>query len=301
MSVDMTVPEAREQRNNLVTNTDVLDKVKALILMPDGVHAMADQVAHYFEVPVETIKSVVKYNRDEIGSDGYRVVRGEELRLNFNPSSLGLDLRTPSLALFPRRAILRVAMLLRDSPIARRIRDLLLDVEAGATHRGVQPLSGLEYALALVEAEKRVLAAEARAEEGAQFKRAIEGGEGLGLRTFHKKYFSAVRDSDFFAHLYGRHYILDQRGKGSLRTEGPKAGTYRNGSQHMHPTYKGKPWLYLHTPQIRTGFRREETRVRPGRYELDFRDRLAADGLTANENSHGVFAIEGSLFREIDA
>lgn len=128
---DLTVPEAREQRNNLVTNTDVLDKVKALLLMPDGVHAMTEQVANYFEVPVETIKSVVKYNRAEIESDGYRVItRGEFAGLNFDLASIAPQAR--SIAMFPRRAILRVAMLLRDSVIARQIRDLLLDIEQAA-------------------------------------------------------------------------------------------------------------------------------------------------------------------------
>ncbi|AZI62760.1 hypothetical protein EHW12_17505 [Rhodococcus sp. NJ-530] len=129
--VDLTVPAARAQRDTLVTRTDVLDKVKVLSLLPDGIHATVEQVATFFEVPAKTISSLVNYNRDEISSDGYRVVRGEELRLNFNPSSLGLDPRTPSLALFNRRVMLRIAMLLRDSEIARRVRTYLLDVEAG--------------------------------------------------------------------------------------------------------------------------------------------------------------------------
>lgn len=128
---DLTAPNARAERDSLADRTDVLDKVKVLSLLPDDMHATAEQVATYFEVGVETIKSVVKYNRDEVDSDGYHVVRGSELRLNFNPSSLGLDPRTPSLALFNRRVMLRIAMLLRDSGVARRVRTHLLDVEAG--------------------------------------------------------------------------------------------------------------------------------------------------------------------------
>ncbi|MDV8066420.1 hypothetical protein R4P64_07880 [Rhodococcus sp. IEGM 1366] len=285
---DLTAPSARSERDSLATRTDILDKVKVLSLLPDDMHATTEQVATYFEAPVETIKSVVKYNRNEIDSDGYRVVRGEELRLNFNPSSLGLNPRTPSLALFPRRAILRIGMLLRDSTVARQVRDHLLNVEADA----VKPLSGLEYALALVDAERR-------AEAGAKFQRAIEGGDGIGLRVFHKKYFSAITEKAFFAHLYSKNYLIDQKGKGTRRESGPRKGTYRNGSQHSHPSYKGKPWLYLHTPKTMTGYRREETRVRPGRYELDFRDHLANEGLAANENTAGLFGLDGAIDKEI--
>lgn len=127
MTLDLTTPSARGQRDTLVANTDVLDKVKALMLMPDGIHAMTEQAAHYFEVPVETIWSLVKDNREEIEADGYVVLEGASLA-SFKEAS-GITSRARSIALFPRRAILRVAMLLRDSAIARRIRDLLLDIE----------------------------------------------------------------------------------------------------------------------------------------------------------------------------
>lgn len=158
----------------------------------------------------------------------------------------------------------------------------------------VKPLSGLEYALALVDAERR-------AEAGAKFQRAIEGGDGIGLRVFHKKYFSSITEKVFFAHLYGKNYLIDQRGKGSMRDSGPRAGTFRDGSQHSHPSFKGKPWLYLHTPETFNGYRKEQTRVRPGRYELDFRDHLAAEGLAANENTTGLFGIDGTITRELSA
>ncbi|MET8681169.1 hypothetical protein ABZW18_27235 [Streptomyces sp. NPDC004647] len=47
-----------------------------------------------------------------------------------------------SLALFTRRAVLNVAMLLRDSEVARRVRTYLLDVEAGARSRQWAPPAG---------------------------------------------------------------------------------------------------------------------------------------------------------------
>lgn len=285
---DLTAPNARAERDSLAARTEVLDKVKVLSLLPDDMHATTEQVATYFDVDRETILTIVKRNRDEIAEDGYRVVTKSSFEGTFN---MNVPSSASRIALFPRRAILRIAMLLRDSEVARRVRTHLLDVEE-SSREPVKPLSGLEYALALVDAERR-------AEAGAKFQRAIEGGDGIGLRVFHKKYFSAITETAFFTHMYRKKYLIDQRGKGTLRESGPRAGTYRNGSAHGHPGYKGKPWLYLHTPQTTTGYRREETRVRPGRYELDFRDQLAAEGLAANENTAGLFAIDGTISKEL--
>lgn len=149
----------------------------------------------------------------------------------------------------------------------------------------VKPLTPLEYARRLVDAEER-------AELGAQFKRAIEAGDGITLTAFHKKYFSGVREIDFFTHLYVKKWLINQRGKGSLRTSGPRAGTRRDGSEHRHPTFKGKPYLYLHCSKDHGDHRRENTRVRPGEWELQLRDRLIGEGMTGNENTAGLFELE---------
>ncbi|SKI79621.1 gp54 protein [Mycobacteroides abscessus subsp. massiliense] len=148
----------------------------------------------------------------------------------------------------------------------------------------VERLTPLEYAKRLVDAEQR-------AESGQQFRRAIEAGDGITLTAFHKKYFSAIREIDFFTHLYVKKWLINQRGKGSMRTEGPRAGTRRDGSEHRHPTFKGKPYMYLHGSKADGDHRRENTRVRPGRYELQLRDRLVAEGLPANENTCGLFEL----------
>ena len=125
--VDLTTPHARLRRDALAARVEVLDKVGALRMLPDGMNVTTESVAVFYDVGVEAIKSLVKDNRDEVEGDGYRVVSGEELR-SLKDLSL-IDPRTPSLALFPRRAVLRVGMLLRDSAVARRVRDMLLDVD----------------------------------------------------------------------------------------------------------------------------------------------------------------------------
>ncbi|MDX3387599.1 restriction endonuclease [Streptomyces niveiscabiei] len=119
--------ESRSLRESVAERTEVLDRVKVLALLPDGVHVTTAMVAEYFGVGLTAITSLVHDHRQELGANGYRVLTGTELT-SFKEVS-GLRSRTASLALFPRRAVLNVAMLLRDSETARQVRVYLLDME----------------------------------------------------------------------------------------------------------------------------------------------------------------------------
>ncbi|MCZ0988111.1 restriction endonuclease [Streptomyces diastatochromogenes] len=119
--------ESKTLRNSVLDRTDVLDRVKALSLLPDGMHVTTAMVAAYFSVTVEAIRALVHDHRAELETNGYRVLAGTELS-DFKQLS-GIQSRTGSLALFPRRAVLNVAMLLRDSEVARQVRVYLLDME----------------------------------------------------------------------------------------------------------------------------------------------------------------------------
>jgi len=115
-------------RTRTRTRTNAIDRVKPLILLPDDLHVTTSMVAAYFEVGLEAVKSLVKDHRGELTANGYRVLAGQELRSFKNLS--GIRSRTPSLALFSRRTVLNVAMLLQDSRVARDVRLHLLDTEA---------------------------------------------------------------------------------------------------------------------------------------------------------------------------
>lgn len=119
--------ESKALRSSVLDRTDVLDRVKALSLLPDGMHVTTAMVATYFQVGLEAVKSLVKDHRAELETNGYRLLTGEELR-SFKDLS-GIQSRTRSMALFSRRAVLNVAMLLRDSEVARQVRTYLLDME----------------------------------------------------------------------------------------------------------------------------------------------------------------------------
>ncbi|NQE89752.1 phage antirepressor KilAC domain-containing protein [Nocardia terpenica] len=89
-------------------------------------------VAEFYEVSIDVIRQTVVRNRDEFDTDGYRVVTRSAFRAMFEESDKLSLSSASSFALFSRRAVLRVGMLLRDSPVARRVRDYLLDTESGA-------------------------------------------------------------------------------------------------------------------------------------------------------------------------
>lgn len=75
---DLTLPDARNERDQLAGRTDVLDRVGVLRTLPDGVHVSTPMIAEFYGVPVETVKNTVKRNREEFEADGYTVIaRGE--------------------------------------------------------------------------------------------------------------------------------------------------------------------------------------------------------------------------------
>ncbi|GAA2124135.1 hypothetical protein GCM10009759_75650 [Kitasatospora saccharophila] len=191
--------ESRTLRSGLCERTEVLDEVKALVLLPDGLYVTTRMVADYFEVSEKTIRTLLRRHRQELEGNGYTVLkpvdnpanqpfktngwqvsgpqggdrRPEEAERPAHPvenenqsfnmklwqvSDTGGGDGTPyvpappvdnpygrpqgggnGVALYSRRAVLNVAMLLRDSEVARRVRGRLLDAVEEAARPVVQP------------------------------------------------------------------------------------------------------------------------------------------------------------------
>lgn len=142
-------------------------------------------------------------------------------------------------------------------------------------------LTGPELmAKALVEAQATLHRAEQRANRAETTVHAIEASNGITLRQFHKHYFSDVPERVFFEKLYGLGLLIDQR-----RHHRNDRGEWRSGPEHRHPSWKGKPYIYLHGSLDGDGVRRESPRVRPGRPEHDLARLLATKGLPLNPTS----------------
>lgn len=118
-------------RDLFVEKIEVLEKVKALALLPDGEHMTLRQVSDYYEVDIEVVRKVVQRHRNELQSDGMQMLKGAKLdRFKASLQVVVPELKkVPSTQLLPRRAILRLGMVLRNSTVAEKIRTYLLDIE----------------------------------------------------------------------------------------------------------------------------------------------------------------------------
>jgi hypothetical protein len=131
----------------------------------------------------------------------------------------------------------------------------------------------------LLEANEDATARAVQAEQTVDF---IEGSEGLSVEEFHKQYFSDVPSKKFNQFLYEKQLLINQ-----LRARGRDAkGRWKNGKQHRYPTFRGKAFFFLDpTVDRETGERHYQTKVRPGRPEVDLVAYLTDRGLPPNGNT----------------
>lgn len=130
-SNEMVLIESKTMRDQHIFKDNVLDKVKAVPILSDSLEITIQMASTYYEVPFETIKSVIKRNRDEFNDyEEIRILKGKVLKEFKGQVQLEPELKTaPSLTLINRRGLLRIGMLLTDSEIAKSIRHYLLNVE----------------------------------------------------------------------------------------------------------------------------------------------------------------------------
>jgi hypothetical protein len=124
-------------------------KAKQLFLIPEMEVATTKMVAEYFGVDMDTLRKVYQRNKEEIDGDGVQIMQnvsqfleGHNVtarirqKMGYKEIDFGtMTVITPNanVKIFPRRAILRIAMLLRDSEVAKEIRTQLLNTFEHAT------------------------------------------------------------------------------------------------------------------------------------------------------------------------
>ena len=129
--------ESETMRNNTLDNVsyDFLDKLKVIPYLTDDMVLTVDQVATYYEVTTEAIKTIIKRNRGEFENDGMVVLTGKDLKdfiakvCEVQSEPHKISSKTRSLTLVTKRSLLRVGMLLTNSELAKEIRDYLLNIE----------------------------------------------------------------------------------------------------------------------------------------------------------------------------
>lgn len=128
-------PENADLRDQYIKRVEVLAEVKGLLLLPNSELATARQISDYYKVNIEAVRKIVTRHRSELESDGMINKTYSEIQkvLGHDVSILSSGVSYRGANLFPKRAILRIGMLLRDSEVAREVRDQLLNIEENAT------------------------------------------------------------------------------------------------------------------------------------------------------------------------
>ncbi len=135
----------KAMRDKYIDRLDILEKVKALFLIPEVNLMSTGMVAKFFDVPVNTIRSVYRNNQTEIDSDGAKNLKAKDI---FDRSMIDhsknvesvrggvivtledgskFQLTSAEAVYFTPRSIMRLAMLLRDSKVAKEVRTRILD------------------------------------------------------------------------------------------------------------------------------------------------------------------------------
>lgn len=130
--------ESKSLRNDYIEKTEVIEKANELIFLPNTELMTVEQVAQFYTVGEKAINAIMLRHKDELLEDGHEVLKGKEFvnfKMQFANSKDIFNSKARTIAVFPRRAILRVGMLLRDSEVAKQVRTYLLDTEEQSTHR----------------------------------------------------------------------------------------------------------------------------------------------------------------------
>lgn len=131
----MILTESKTMRDDLVFKDDVLDRVKMVTVLDGTTEVTVEMAANYYEVPTETVQSIIKRHRTELNEySEVRVLKGKPLS-DFKTSVQDEHAFKgfSSLTLISRRGLLRIGMLLPESEVAKSVRNYLLNVEDIAT------------------------------------------------------------------------------------------------------------------------------------------------------------------------
>ncbi len=139
MKKDLTNSEI--DRQNILNNPYALAEIEKAagiqgIPFEGKTVVLKEQVASFFEVTVRTVENYLEANPDELGRNGYEVLKGKRLKdiklaveqAKVPEIDFGNLKTTPQLGVFDFRAFLNMAMLMRESERAGLLRRAILDI-----------------------------------------------------------------------------------------------------------------------------------------------------------------------------
>lgn len=133
MAKDLTTSEI--SRQNILNNPVALPRIREAVeiepLEYKGVLYVTKQMAaDFYEVDLRTITNCLNANEEELKRNGYRVIKGDELKefkLKY-VREINFPNKMPHLGLFDYRSFLNIGMLLTTSEKAKKLRSMMLDI-----------------------------------------------------------------------------------------------------------------------------------------------------------------------------
>lgn len=178
MNQEILLTNLQKRKENL-NHIEVLEQVGTLLSLPNTEFYTTEMVAEYYKVGIKAINSLVVDNRQEVVDNGYRVYKKENL-LNFfkefKTKRGGFDIldengtiiasgSNKGIALFTKRTVLNVGMLLRDSEVAKEIRSRILDI----VHDSEKGEGNIDTVIEEVSEEKQLMLDRIEAEMNGDF------------------------------------------------------------------------------------------------------------------------------------
>lgn len=146
MQMELELLENKELRESKLDRIDVLEKTGTLLMLPEIFVATSEQVSNFFKISISTLNSLILDNLKELEENDLLTLKGsdfidihvkslknvtwEKHRANYKIffKNETLNIGGKGIRIFTKRTILNIAMLLRDSEVAKEIRARLLDV-----------------------------------------------------------------------------------------------------------------------------------------------------------------------------
>lgn len=126
---------SKVDRHNILNNKYALEEVKKFIglqgvIFEGQVRYTTSQVTKFFGITDRTLRRYFKEYEHELLENGYEVISGERLSVLKESFGPDIDVRTKltKLGIFNFRSFLNLAMLLVESPRAKELRKVMLDI-----------------------------------------------------------------------------------------------------------------------------------------------------------------------------
>ena len=164
MNQEILLTNLQKRKENL-NHIEVLEQVGTLLSLPNTELYTTEMVAEYYKVGIEAIQSLIKDNRKELKNNGLSLMKRSEI-LNVLKGQLeNIIIPNRGLNIFTKRTVLNVGMLLRDSEVAKEIRNRILDI----VHDSEKGEGNIDTVIEEVSEEKQLMLDRIEAEMNGDF------------------------------------------------------------------------------------------------------------------------------------